>query len=425
MIHVADCLPGAGKSTASRNKMRREIGRKRFLYATPYNAECERMVAECGDWLKMPNLSSRQKTRDVKALMRRGCSVATTHEMINRFDDELIKLARDGKYTLFLDEAFDTFSKLDLSADDISLLTTSGIMSVDENGVCGWTAESYHGRFDDVRDACADQRIVLANGGAMIWQFPIEVFNAFEDVYVLTHMFETSQLCSYFKIMGLSYEYIGVRPAEDGYEFCELDEASDPRSIPSDLVHIYDGAKYNECGKAWNAFGITWGHRQLDANPELAKEVATGASNIMRNIWKVKAKTTFWTCAKCFAKALQPAGMQKTHIAWNTRATNDYREYDHMIFLHNIFMDVDTKRYLASAGAPIDENQYALAYLIQWMWRSALRDGKEVWIYIPSSRMRALLKQWLGQPLDGWERQAMIECASRGLDNGECADDKE
>ena len=33
--------------------------------------------------------------------------------------------------------------------------------------------------------------------------------------------------------------------------------------------------------------------------------------------------------------------------------------------------------------------------MIQWIWRSAIRDGKEVWVYVPSRRMRDLLRQWL------------------------------
>ena len=33
--------------------------------------------------------------------------------------------------------------------------------------------------------------------------------------------------------------------------------------------------------------------------------------------------------------------------------------------------------------------------MLQWLWRSALRDGKHIILYIPSKRMRDLLKAWL------------------------------
>lgn len=33
--------------------------------------------------------------------------------------------------------------------------------------------------------------------------------------------------------------------------------------------------------------------------------------------------------------------------------------------------------------------------MIQWIWRTAIRDGKEIDIYVPSRRMRELLEQWI------------------------------
>ena len=45
----------------------------------------------------------------------------------------------------------------------------------------------------------------------------------------------------------------------------------------------------------------------------------------------------------------------------------------------------------------IEENKYALSYLIQWLFRSAIRDDKPINIYIPSRRMRELLISWLNE----------------------------
>ena len=33
--------------------------------------------------------------------------------------------------------------------------------------------------------------------------------------------------------------------------------------------------------------------------------------------------------------------------------------------------------------------------MLQFIWRSAIRDGEEIWIYIPSIRMRRLLYEWI------------------------------
>ena len=47
-----------------------------------------------------------------------------------------------------------------------------------------------------------------------------------------------------------------------------------------------------------------------------------------------------------------------------------------------------------------NEDIWALSELIQWLFRSAIREEKEVNLYMPSSRMRSLLKDWLDSCTD-------------------------
>ena len=46
-------------------------------------------------------------------------------------------------------------------------------------------------------------------------------------------------------------------------------------------------------------------------------------------------------------------------------------------------------------GIEFNEDEYALSELIQWIFRSAIRDGKSINIYLPSKRMRTFLINWL------------------------------
>jgi hypothetical protein len=48
----------------------------------------------------------------------------------------------------------------------------------------------------------------------------------------------------------------------------------------------------------------------------------------------------------------------------------------------------------------VDGDMYALSSLIQWVWRSAIRDGKPIILYVPSSRMRGLLIKWLNDEVN-------------------------
>ena len=49
----------------------------------------------------------------------------------------------------------------------------------------------------------------------------------------------------------------------------------------------------------------------------------------------------------------------------------------------------------------MDEDAYALSVMVQWIWRSAIRDGDEIYLYIPSSRMRTLLLDWIEKTSKG------------------------
>ena len=61
----------------------------------------------------------------------------------------------------------------------------------------------------------------------------------------------------------------------------------------------------------------------------------------------------------------------------------------------NIFMNVNDKLFYKRYGIEVNEDGYALSTMLQWIWRSAIRDGKEINIYIPSKRMRTLLTDWI------------------------------
>ena len=43
-----------------------------------------------------------------------------------------------------------------------------------------------------------------------------------------------------------------------------------------------------------------------------------------------------------------------------------------------------------------DEDKYALSEMIQFIYRSAIRNNKDIYVYIPSKRMRNLLYEYTG-----------------------------
>lgn len=79
----------------------------------------------------------------------------------------------------------------------------------------------------------------------------------------------------------------------------------------------------------------------------------------------------------------------------SSRATNAYRNRSVMVHCYNRFPHVTVSTFLQDYGAEVDPNQFALSELVQWVWRSRIRDGKPIQLCILSKRMRKLFQDWL------------------------------
>lgn len=121
-----------------------------------------------------------------------------------------------------------------------------------------------------------------------------------------------------------------------------------------------------------------------------------------RNEAKAKSNDIIWTTRKDYGNVkggLKGKGYSKGFIVLNQRATNDYAEKHNLAYVYNRFMNPYEKTFFQSAGIEVNEELLALSDLLQWVWRSAIRKNpaEPITIYIPSTRMRNLLKGWLNE----------------------------
>ena len=85
-----------------------------------------------------------------------------------------------------------------------------------------------------------------------------------------------------------------------------------------------------------------------------------------------------------------------TFVACSIKATNKYSDRHLCLYCVNRFLQPQIADFYEKRGFPIDEDVYALSEMIQWIWRSAIRKGEPITVYIPSERMRKLFLDWLG-----------------------------
>lgn len=151
------------------------------------------------------------------------------------------------------------------------------------------------------------------------------------------------------------------------------------------LMHILDNEKLNDIGKNKYALSRKWFYD--NNNQKDLIQLSKNITNYFRNICKAKSSECLWTTYDETVSLIKGKGFRKGFISLNETNTSTSI---YLAFICNLF-------YPSCEKQSISEDSYALSEMLQFIWRSAIRDGKEIWVYIPSIRMRNLLKQWIKQ----------------------------
>ena len=77
------------------------------------------------------------------------------------------------------------------------------------------------------------------------------------------------------------------------------------------------------------------------------------------------------------------------------RATNEYKEKIAVAYIANRYFSPFLQNFFRAKGVSVNQDLFALSELVQFLFRSRIREGKEIFVYIPSSRMRNLLEEWI------------------------------
>lgn len=415
VIKVCDAICGAGKTQGCISMMNEQTDKK-FIFVTPYLTEVERIKKDCSSrrFLSpergMSNGSS-SKLQNLNELLLKGRNIATTHALFSYYTDETKTLIKQGGYTLVLDEVLNLFQPVGLNNQDMDILVKSNTLFAEDTGNTDnaseyvWGDEDYEGDcFNEVMLKSKSNNLIKYKNELYFWSIPPDIFECFDDVYILTYMFQYQMQKYFFDVYGFKYELIGTKKDEigDKYHFCKFEEADRKRDLRG-LIHILDNPNLNSIGDDTSALSFTWYSKALAEKdrPKLTI-LKNNLYNLFTNIYKCNSTQNMWSTFKDYKSLLKGKGYSKNFIAYNKRATNEYRDRQYAAYMINCYMQTWAKNYLAEKGAKdVSENMYAISTLIQWLFRSAIRDGKEVWLYLPSRRMRNLFKQWLDNLANG------------------------
>ena len=399
MIYVVDAKPGDGKSSAAITMINEAPEEKRFLYITPYLTEVERIQACCPEkQFVQPQEDDPCKSIDIKKQLRQRRNIVSTHALFQRFDAEVIRLVKKGGYTMIMDEVATVAEVEEITYWDLKHILKHFAHVDPETSLLIWDKTAYRGIFEDIKQAAERKSLWIYGAGskhpAAVHIFPPGIFDAFEDVYLLTYMFNGQVQKYYFDFFHLPYSQKWVEKNGDCYRFSDKPVESPGLDYKS-LIHICRNRKLNEIGHAKTALSKAW----YTANQNTGKidQMRRNLANFSRNICGAKSNQILWTIFKRYHNEVKGKGYSKGFIPCNIRATNQYRDRDCVAYPINRYLNPVVKNFFAQAGVIVDDDAYALSEMLQFIWRSAIRDGKPINVYVPSSRMRRLLEKWIAE----------------------------
>lgn len=406
IIKVVDSIMGTGKTSAAINLMNEQKDTN-FIYITPYLDEVKRIKSNVNKRFYEPNYYQDNKLFNSKfdslhSLLSEEKNIVSTHALFKRANRETRELIYNGNYTLILDEVMDVVEKLAIKKDDLAGLYALGLV-YEKDGYLLWNEDKkeWDSRYNDIRDMALNYNLFVYKDTILIWTFPADIFKSFNEVYILTYQFEAQIQKYYYDLHNIKYEkYIAIQES-DQYKFATLPENYSEKEIKANIkqkINIIEHEKLNKIGDEDYTLSKNWYRKSSDP---ITNQLKRNTENYFRNIVNSKAHENLYTTFKDYKTKVQGKRYTKAFIPLNIRATNEYRERVNLAYLLNRFPNTVISNFLTGKGIFMDRDYYALSEMLQWIWRGAIRDDKEINIYIPSKRMRTLLLQWLNdEPIE-------------------------
>ena len=399
-ISIVDSIMGSGKSTWARNYMNSHPEYK-WWYVTPYLTEIDNKVfPECNRLnMKQPQydtLSPGSSKHDhLRKLIIDGENIATTHKLFLSIspNDEMLYHIQRQNYHLIIDEVPDVITANSITQDDIKYLEKSEIIKIDRDSLeITFINKDYKGVYKPLLDLSYSGKLYIPEKdvNAVIWIYKKIIFSVFDSIIVLTYLFNGSYLQSYFDLKGLKYQI------DENILFTPAEKESATKERIKSHIDIYQG-HLNDVGQKkglTNQFSHNWYLNKK--NEPYRKKLFNNAYNYLHNKCGARSDSALYTVFKEVAEQTPLRSYKKCFIPCNQRVSNDYQDRKYLAYLINMYENPALTTFF-SRRTSHDQTTYALDSLLQWIWRSAIRKDpmEEIHIFIPSTRMRELLIDWL------------------------------
>lgn len=403
MINVIDSMCGSGKSTKMFKMMQESYDKnpnKRFLYVTPFLSEIdERVPKELPSMnFKTPENKGSGKLSSLCDLVTKGDNIATTHVLFSVLTSEIVDQIIKMQYVLVIDEAIGCVGLLnnELKKSDTTALLKSNMVFVDEEnrGRLTWNEEDYpehDGKYAKIRSMCNMSMLYCYADTFLMFEYPPKLLKELEQVFVLTYLFDGSDMRCWLDLNNVPYTILDN-------ESLGLKSEKDIKAEIRKNLTLLSNRTLDSFRQRDTTLSSSWYDK---AKPEEVKKYkAMLRSCIVQQ--KAKVGDVFWTTFKDKQKVMSGAGYTKgisedmpSFLPLNIRATNKYADYSLCMYTVNLYKNPVEVGYLRYNGIRVNEDDFALSEMIQFIWRGCIRKGEPMKVLILSKRMRSLLENWV------------------------------
>lgn len=396
MVHIIDSVMGSGKSIAATRYIHKHKGENPYIYVTntlENAADIKKKLQGC--YFCAPNIKTcKSKLQSLYYLLMHKHNIIMTHALFSLITPQICELISKYNYVLIMDEVQNIIEEYNMDGQDVKNLLNT-YTTIQDNGKLVWNDPSYKGKkFEEEKELIKSGVLLYYSKTTLLKILPVWTFNAFKDVFVLTYMFDASLQRAYYDFYKIKYDYMYIT----GTKYPEYDFTTDKTKIVKynfkPLITICENDKRNDIENSLNALSKSWYNKFFTSF--YANKLKKQIYNYCHNDIKARCKDIMWTTYKDYAKKLYTSGISKKNfVPCNAKGDNDKGTKTCLCYLINIYANPNITNFFKRNGIEYNSEKYALSEMIQWIWRSAIRNGKHIDIYIPSKRMRYLLWAWL------------------------------
>lgn len=411
-VTVKDRHCGYGKSSEMIDSLSAD---RSYLIVVPLNSEVKRFIDRAPRDVNLVEpistrdedpakraIASHDRKRDhLRELLEGGHSIVTTHALFT----DIAYLAQEGLllgYDVLVDEVLSVAhcvtQKVKNSGKGVSihswrdLYIDEGFAWVDpDTGMVHptdkWERKQTLEELSDTLFSMAKtQSLFAVADNVLVWELPPILLKAVGSLTIYTFLAEGSLMAGFMRRNRINFTHDRDLSSERQFRK-KAKRLIEVRDIPSVncLKLSYSGQQ--RMTKA--------DHKKVSGAVKKIKErLLCGVP--MENVM-ITSSRNMWFTSSDRPGPLATGSRLFKNTNWvpnTTRGTNDYRHCTHLIYLWDQHLNPRIADFLGVATQR-HKDMYAISELIQWVYRSQVRDGKPITLYLPSGRMRKLLQRWL------------------------------